>query len=172
MVFMKNFLSFCIGLLSFQISEAQNASENFTVSGEVFKAVTIDMPKLSGYTTVHLDSLRIYTHDMQSKGLMKNISGVLLKDILSAIPLNNENPKVLSEYYFQCVATDGYKVIFSWNEIFNSETGKHVLIITNKSGTNISELDDRTALISPTDQATGRRYVKWLNRIIIHRQRT
>lgn len=168
---MKYFLFLCFGLF-FQVSNAQNASESFTVSGELLKAETIDIAKLSGYTPVHLDSLRIYTHDMQAKGLMKNIDGVLLKDILSAIPFNNENPKSLSAYYIECQATDGYIVLFSWNEIFNSETGKHVMIITSKNGTNTSQLDDRIALISPTDQATGRRYVKWLNRIIIHRQKT
>ena len=169
---MKYFLFFCFGFLLSQTPEAQNTSESITVSGDVLKVETIDIAKLSGYTQVHQDSLRIYTHDMQPKGLMKNINGVLLKDILSAIPFNNENPKSLSEYYIECEATDGYKVLFSWNEIFNSETGKHVMIITNKNGTNASRLDDHIALISPTDQATGRRYVKWLNRIIIHRQRT
>src|ERR1700712_3834801 len=169
---MKYLLFFFFGMFLVQAPEAQNTSESFTVSGEVLKAETIDIAKLSGYTQVHLDSLRIYTHDMQPKGLMKNISGVLLKDILSAIPFNNENPKLLSEYYIECMATDGYKVIFSWNEIFNSETGKHVMIITGKNGTNATQLDDRIALITPTDQATGRRYVKWLNRIIIHRQKS
>ena len=169
---MKYMLFFCFGFLLFQQSEAQNTSDLFTVSGEVLKAETIDIAKLSAYTTVHLDSLRIYTHDMQPKGLMKNINGVLLKDILSAIPFNNENPKVLSEYFIECEATDGYIVLFSWNEIFNSETGKHVMIITSKNGTDAGGLDDRIALISPTDQATGRRYVKWLNRIIIRRQKT
>ena len=169
---MKYLLLFCLGFLLVETSVAQNTSESFTVSGEVLKPETIDRSKLSGYKTVHLDSLRIYSHDMQPKGLMKNIDGILLKEILSAIPLNNENPKVLSEYYIECEATDGYKVIFSWNEIFNSETGNHTMIITSKNGVNMNQLDDRIALITPTDQATGRRYVKWLNRIIIHRQRT
>ena len=172
MIYMKYFLFFCIGFITYQATEAQNTSENFTILGEVLKPETIDIAKLSGYTEVHLDSLRIYSHDMQPRGLMKNINGVLLKDILSAIPFNNENPKVLSEYYIECRATDGYIVLFSWNEIFNSETGRHVMIITNENGTNAGQLDDRIALVSPTDQATGRRYVKWLNRIIIHRQRT
>ncbi len=169
---MKYLLFFCFGFLLFQISKAQNPSESITVSGEVLKPETIDISKLSGYTTIHKDSLRIYSHDMQPRSLMKNINGVLLKDILSAIPFNNENPKVLSEYYIECQATDGYKVLFSWNEIFNSETGNHVMIVTSKNGINIAQLDDRIALVSPTDKATGRRYVKWLNRIIIHRQRT
>jgi hypothetical protein len=168
---MRYLLFLCFGLLLFQGSGAQKTSESFTVSGEVLKTETLDMSKLSGYTQVHLDSLRIYSHDMQPKGLIKNINGVLLKDILSAIPFNNENPKVLSEYYIECRATDDYSVIFSWNEIFNSETGKHAMIITSKNGTNMDQLDDRIALVTPTDQATGRRYVKWLNRIIIHRQR-
>lgn len=141
------------------------------MSGEVLKSETIDIARLSTYTTVHMDSLRIYSHDMQPKGLMKNIEGVLLKEILSAIPFNNENPKVLSEYYIECQATDEYHVIFSWNEIFNSETGNHVMIITSKNGINTAQLDERIALVSPTDKATGRRYVKWLNKIIIHRQR-
>src|SRR5450432_2459401 len=160
MIIMKYFLFFYFGMLLFQKSEAQNTSESFTVSGEVLKAETIDIARLSGYTQVHLDSLRVYTHDMQPKGLMKNINGVLLKDILSAIPFNNENPKVLSEYYIECEATDGYIVLFSWNEIFNSETGNHVIIVTSKNGINITQLDDRIALVSPTDKATGRRYVK------------
>jgi hypothetical protein len=171
MTMMKYFLFFSIGLLLCKAPEAQNTSESFTVLGEVLKAETIDIAKLSGYTQVHLDSLRIYTHDMQPKDLMENINGVLLKDILSAIPFNNENPKVLSGYYIECQATDGYIVLFSWNEIFNSETGKHVIILTSKNGTNAGQLDDRIALVSPTDQATGRRYVKWLNKIIIHRQK-
>jgi hypothetical protein len=46
------------------------------------------------------------------------------------------------------------------------------MIITSKNGMTAGQLDDRIALITPTDQATGRRYVKWLNRIIIHRQKT
>jgi hypothetical protein len=168
---MKYLLFFCFLFFLLQTSEAQSPSESFIVSGEVVKPETIDIAKLSGYTTVHLDSLRIYSHDMQPKGLMKNIDGVLLKEILSAIPFNNENPKVLSEYYIECQATDGYHVIFSWNEIFNSETGNHVMIVTSKNGINTAQLDERIALVSPTDKATGRRYVKWMNKIIIHRQR-
>ncbi len=168
---MKFILAICFCFLLPLALGAQNNSESIMVSGEVLKPETIDIAKVSGYSTVHVDSLRIYGHDMQPKGLMKNIQGVLLKDILSAIPFNNENPKVLSEYYIECQATDGYHVIFSWNEIFNSETGNHVMIITSKNAVNATQLDDRIALITPTDKATGRRYVKWLNKIIIHRQR-
>jgi hypothetical protein len=88
---MKYLLFFSFAFLLSKNSFSQSVSESFVVSGEVLQAQAFDIAKLSSYTTVHLDSLRIYAHDMQPKGLLKNINGVLLKDILSAIPFNNEN---------------------------------------------------------------------------------
>jgi hypothetical protein len=43
------------------------------------------------------------------------VKGVLLKDILIKVEIDAETPKVLSEYYFVCIASDNYKVVFSWN---------------------------------------------------------
>jgi len=80
-----------------------------------------------------------------------------------------ETPKVLSEYYFVCIASDNYKVVFSWNEIFNSDTGKSVYIITAQDGKPATGLDNRIALVSPKDQMTGRRYVKGLQKIVVER---
>jgi len=76
---------------------------------------------------------------------------------------------VLSEYYFVCIASDNYKVVFSWNEIFNSDTGKSVYIITAQDGKPATGLDNRIALVSPKDQMTGRRYVKGLQKIVVER---
>lgn len=33
-----------------------------------------------------------------------------------------------------CIATYNYKAVYSWNEIFNNETGRQVLIITGLDG--------------------------------------
>ena len=92
-----------------------------------------------------------------------------MKDILNKVEIDSETPKLLSEYYFVCIASDNYKVVFSWNEIFNSATGKSVYIITSQDGKPASQLDNRIALISPKDQITGRRYVKGLQKIVIRR---
>ena len=97
------------------------------------------------------------------------MKGVLLKDILEKIEIDSEDPKVLSEYYIVCVASDNYKVVFSWNEIFNSNTGNSVYILTGHDGKPASALDNRIALVSPKDQMTGRSYVKGLQKIIIER---
>ncbi len=83
--------------------------------------------------------------------------------------LNEEKPKLFSEYYFTCIATDGYKVVFSWNELFNTEVGHKVMIISEAGGKRTEDLDDHIAIISPLDKATGRRYVKKLQEIKVER---
>jgi hypothetical protein len=91
----------------------------------------------------------------------------LLKDISEKAGIDVSSPKLLSEFYFTCIASDNYKVVFSWNEIFNSAIGAQVMIITESNGQKGDQMEDRIALLSPSDRATGRRYVKGLQKIVI-----
>ncbi len=146
-------------------------SSSFSIQGQVVQPVKLDLETLlsrSG-SLASVDSLVIFTHDMKPRHTIHNLKGVLVKDILSAVKLNTDNPKDLSTFYFVCKATDEYKVVFSWNELFNTETGNHAMIIVSEEGRSGKELEDRIALISPTDKATGRRYVKWLTEIYVGR---
>jgi hypothetical protein len=105
----------------------------------------------------------------ERRSSFKNVKGVLLKDILEKTGIDSESTKELNEYYIVCIASDNYKVVFSWSEIFNSATGNSVYILTGHDGKPASALDNRIALISPKDQMTGRRYVKGLQKIVIER---
>lgn len=145
------------------------ATENFTIEGKVKKNMTVSLADLSSYKSYSIDSIVITNHLHERKSSLKKIKAVLLKDILDKTEIDAENPKVLSEYYFVCIASDNYKAVFSWNEIFNSNTGKSVYIITGQDGKPASALDNRIALISPKDDATGRRYVKGLQKIVVER---
>jgi hypothetical protein len=97
------------------------------------------------------------------------LKGVLLKDIISGVEIKSESPKVLSEFYIVCRASDGYKVVYSWNELFNSPTGDAVFIVTSKEGKKASEMEESILLISPKDFKTGRRFVKSMSTIEIYR---
>jgi hypothetical protein len=144
-------------------------TESFAIEGKVKKEMTVSLNDLSSYKSYSIDSIVITNHPVERRSSLKNVKGVLLKDILGKMEIDAENPKVLSEYYFVCVASDNYKVVFSWNEIFNSNTGKSVYILTGHDGKPASALDNRIALISLRDEMTGRRYVKGLQKIIIER---
>lgn len=142
-------------------------SKQFTIEGKVSKPLTIDLESLKAYQNVSADSVVIYNHLMQRKSSIKNIKGVLLKDILSKAEILSASPKTLSEYYIVCTATDNYKVVYSWNEIFNTETGNHTLILTDFDASPAKKESGNIAMISTTDQATGRRFVKGLSKISI-----
>jgi len=159
-------LSFIILFLALTINA--QTSKAIAVSGDIMKPVTITFSDLKKIQTHNLDSLRIYNHKMEYKITLKKIKGVLLKDVLAQVDFKTDSPRLLSEFYLVCIADDGYKAVFSWNEIFNSGNGNQVLIVTELNGTEASELKENMILVTPTDKATGRRYLKNISKILIH----
>jgi hypothetical protein len=106
---------------------------------------------------------------MQKKYTLNHLKGVLLTDILVKADFEAATPKELSEFYIICVASDNYKVVFSWNELFNTRTGETVYVLTEVDGKPASSSNDRITLVSASDMATGRRFVKGLDKIIVER---
>lgn len=135
-------------------------SEEFIIEGRVKQAVRITLADLRKEKSQKIPDVVITNHLGEKKSEAKGLSGVLLRDILSRVELDAENPKILSEFFFVVVATDGYQVVYSWNEIFNSETGNHVFVITEKNGRSIAENEDRILIMCTSDRMTGRRNVK------------
>ena len=162
--------AFIAGVISVS-AQKQNIrpTEFFTITGKVKENKTVSLSDLSTYKSYSLDSITITNHLGERRSTLKKVKGILLKDILDKLEIDAENQKVLSEHYLVCIASDNYKVVFSWNEIFNSNMGKSVYILTEHDGKPASALDDRIALISLADFNTGRRYVKGLQRIAIER---
>ena len=93
------------------------------MNGKIKAPQTIRIEDLKKYKVSHLGDVSITNHKGEIHGTAKNLSGVLLKEILESIPLDTDNPKQFSEYYFVCRGSDGYKVVYSWNELFNTSTG-------------------------------------------------
>ena len=168
---MKIILSAFITLVFFT-SWAQKdiqSSDQIEVVGKVKKQLTITIADLEKFEAQKIDDVTITNHLGEKRSEAKNMKGVLLKDVLANVDFDAESPKVLSEFYLACIATDGYKVVFSWNELFNTEVGNHVFIITEKDGKKIREMSERLLIMSPTDFKTGRRNIKGVRQILIGR---
>jgi len=43
-----------------------------------------------------------------------------------------KKPKEFSGIYIVLTASDGYKNVYSWNELFSTEVGKHIYIMTEE----------------------------------------
>ncbi|WP_316822913.1 molybdopterin-binding protein [Pedobacter gandavensis] len=160
-------MKYLIPILLFLCSAASaQESKQFVIDGAIKKTRTVNMENLLQYKTVNIDSLVIYNHLMQKRSSLKNIKGVLLKDILAEVEITADHPKLLSEYYLVCTASDDYKVVLSWNEVFNSKN-EGILILSSFDTSSTKKEKGNIAMIVTTDQATGRRFVKGLSKISI-----
>jgi hypothetical protein len=166
----KNFFIFLIALSSFALAQTKiTPTEQFTITGKVKTELKFTLADINGYPVVPIKNVTLTNHLGEVKGDIQNIKGVALKPLLEKIEFLTEKPKELSQFYLTFVASDGYKVVYSWNEIFNSETGNNLFIITEKGGKNLKDFEDRILTITTTDFKTGRRYVKALDKIIVGR---
>jgi hypothetical protein len=73
----------------------------------------------------------------------------------------------LNQFYFLFVAEDGYKIVFSFNEIYNTEIGNNLFIVTEKDGNMMEDMNNRILLLSTKDLKGGSRNMKWLSKIIV-----
>ncbi len=97
----------------------------------------------------------------------KSLKVVLLKNILDSIAFQYERPSMLNQYYFLFVASDDYKIVFSFNEIYNTEIGNNLYIVTEMDGKKIQDMDNRILLLTTKDIKGGARNIKSLSKIVV-----
>lgn len=151
--------------LSINAQRTVTPSETLKVEGRVKAEKTFSIANLDAFPKVPINDQTLYNHNGEVKGTAKNMKGVLLKTVLESIEFVYDKPKELNEFYFVFVATDGYKVVFSWNEIYNSEAGNSFYIVTEMDGKALKEMDQRILFIAAADLKPGRRYIKALEKI-------
>jgi hypothetical protein len=162
-------LLFCFPLIL--VGQDEKPSTSFVIQGEVKASKTFTIADLKKMPASPVGDVVITNHLGEKKSEAKGLKGVLLKDLISQVEINAESPRVLSEYYFVCMANDGYRVVYSWNELFNTSVGESVFIVTEKNGKSIENMQDAILMISSKDQRTGRRHVKALTTIEVKRAR-
>ena len=144
-------------------------SDSIVVKGNVKAQMVITPSSLSAYNKVTLGNVVIKNHEGKPKDTLMNVQGVLLKDLLAKVELDESNFKKFSEFCFVVKCTDDYTVVYSWNELFNSPTGNATYIITEKDGQKLSQMKDKIAIITQSDYNTGRRFSKSVATIEIKR---
>jgi len=144
-------------------------SNEFVITGQVQHELKFTLADLEKLEAKEIEDVIITNHLGEKKGTAKGLKGVAFKSLLDKIEFKTESPKVLSEFYLTFIATDNYKAVYSWNEIFNTATGNNIYLITEKEGKKMSEMNDRILVITPSDFKTGRRNIKGLSKIIVSR---
>ncbi|MFD0795665.1 molybdopterin-binding protein [Mucilaginibacter litoreus] len=158
-------LIFLITPLVMYAQEKARATLQFAINGEIEKATVITLDSLKQYKSVEIGDIKVTDHLGNFKHQDDKLKGVLLKDVLSHSKYKAASPKLLSRFYFICEASDGYKVVYSWNELYNTAVGNQVYIITEKNGIMAEKMPESLQMTSASDFKTGRRYLHNLTRI-------
>jgi DMSO/TMAO reductase YedYZ molybdopterin-dependent catalytic subunit len=93
------------------------------------------------------------------------LRGVRLRALLERAKLKTADHNTVKKLAIVAAASDGYKVVFSWNELFNAELGDVVMVVFERDGKPLAASEGPLALISGKDIRTGPRHVKWLQSV-------
>lgn len=145
------------------------SSESVQITGAVKNSVTYTINDILKFKQTDLGDVSINNHKGDVKYVAHNVKGVLVKSLLDSVKFSIAKPKELSQMILVFEASDGYKTVYSWNEIFNSETGNNIYILTEKDGKSLPVMNERIQVLSTTDINMGMRRMRGLAKIEIRK---
>ena len=148
---------------------ANMATEAVSILGAVKHTMVLRVDDLKSFPTENGGHTTLVCQSGRTINELDSITGVLLRDILSkaiiVAPAHNDVKKMI----IIASASDGYKVVFSWSEIFNSPVGDGVIVFYESQGKPLGDDVGKIALVSTKDIKTGPRRVKWLKEIEVRK---
>lgn len=143
-----------------------NPSNALVFTGLVKKEKTFLLSDLQKWKTVELGDVNT-SCSSKKREMAHGVKAILLKDVMDSVRFQYTNSHSLNSFYFKFVAADGYSLVYSFGEIFNSETGNHMYLVMEKDGKPIAEIENRILLLTTSDLKTGSRNMKWLEKIVV-----
>lgn len=140
-----------------------------TVSGAVEHRLNLSVDELRKFPPQQVGEVPLVCQSGTNVGKLENFKGVRLRDILEKAVVKAPGHNDVKKMVIIASASDGYKVVFSWSEVFNSPVGDGVMVFFEKDGQPLADDEGRIAMVSTKDIHTGPRHVKWLQGIEVRK---
>jgi len=138
---------------------------SLTVKGSVEREITLSVEDLKGLPVRRLDDVRTVGEASGASPATQSARhyvGCLLRDVLDRAKPVEKNRMDLRRSAVIATASDGYRVVFSWAELYLSPIGDGALVVYERDGAPLDDSEGRIALVSLKDTRPGPRHVKWL----------
>jgi DMSO/TMAO reductase YedYZ molybdopterin-dependent catalytic subunit len=139
-----------------------------TITGSVEREITFSLDDLKALPVRRVEDARSVRDTAGAAApteSARHYMGCLLRDVLdSARPVEKARAAFRRSVVI-ATASDGYRVVFSWAELYISPIGDGVLVIYERDGKPLADDEGRIALVSLKDTRPGPRHVKWLKSI-------
>jgi hypothetical protein len=122
------------------------------LTGAFQRPMSVSLDDLKRYASVQENpfDLRCFTTNRFIRKI-EGYRGVLLKDLIDLAGLHLASPGDFKRMVFIAVAHDGYAVVFSWHELFNTPVGERVLVAFERGDEPLRIEDGAPILFSAAD---------------------
>lgn len=134
------------------------------VAGDIRHPMTLDADVLRAFPAAAQSTVRV-SREVDGRRQQTEVRGVRLAAVLEQAALAEGDRLDWRKAVVIASARDGYRVVFSWPELVNTEAGAQVIIVYERDGEALSDREGPLALTAPGDTRPGPRHVKWLSRI-------
>ena len=97
---------------------------------------------------------------------------MLLRDLIDKAEIAEDARHDNRRSVVVATASDGYRAVFSWAELYLTSVGDSVLVVFEQDGKPLDDREGRIALVSLKDTPTGPRHVRSLQRVDVVRVAT
>lgn len=143
------------------------ADEALRICGRMTTPLVLGIEELRAMEPAVTDDLPMICGNGDPKGCLGPCRGVLLADIINRAEILITGHNDTRKMFLIAAADDGYKVVFSWQEIFNTPTGEGIMVLLEKDGRSLYDEYGAVDLVSARDFLTGPRYVRRLRSVEI-----
>lgn len=139
------------------------------VGGWVRRPMVIDAAVLADRQAATVGGFVVICTVDGPHGPARPLRGVSLCELIQAAEPAFEERTDFKRTVVIASSREGYRAVFSWNELFNSPVGGGVLLAWNAPEAPLPEGAGPFALVSLLDHATGPRYVQRLAHVELHK---
>jgi hypothetical protein len=133
------------------------------VIGRVKEPLVLSLEELVGMDSEAAGDIAVNCGEGTPVGRIESCRGVLLENVIGKASVIKEDHNDTKKMFIVASASDGYKAVFSWQEIFNTPIGGGVMVLIERDGKPLGS--GGLELISLQDYFSGPRYVKGLETI-------
>lgn len=141
-----------------------------TVSGAVRNPLRLHAGELRSSPSARtVEPIALTNASGEFKRMLEGYRGMKLTDLLDQAELEAAGHNDWKRSFVVAKALDGYTVLFSWSELYNTPVGQGVFILLEKDGAPLPEGEGPVALVSAKDRNTGPRHVRALASLEVSR---
>lgn len=140
------------------------ATNQFIVEGKIKKPAFFSIKDINGLEPAILGNITTLNSEGVVKTVKKNVKGVLLRKLLASIEIDVLKPKERASCYLVFIGSDGYKVVLSFNEVFNQN---NIYVVTESDGNNIAKSEGRIEVLVLMENFRGHIAMKGLEKILV-----